>query len=73
MVGYKYNTEEEAIIVRQQLADYKGLPIHPDDITIYWVDFQYAELDFFYYFKYTDGMYDVLGLPIELNLTPAPL
>ena len=35
MEGYIYNTEQEAIDARQLAADYKGLPINPNDITIY--------------------------------------
>ena len=70
MVGYKYDTEEEAIIVRKQLADYKGLPVKEGDVTIYWMDYTYSEIDSFYYFPYIDGMYYVLGLPIEFDVTP---
>ena len=32
MKGYIYNTEQEAIEARKLSADYKGLPINPNDI-----------------------------------------
>lgn len=73
MVGYKYNTEAEAINARKLSAEYKGLPIRPNDVTIYWVDYTFSELDNFYYIEYVDELENVLGEPIELILTPPNL
>ena len=69
MEGYKYNTEQEAIDARKLAADYKGLPIKPNDITIYWVNYSFSELDNFYYIQYADGLEEVLGSPVEIILT----
>ena len=69
MEGYKYNTEQEAIDARKLAADYKGLPIKPNDITIYWVNYSFSELDNFYYIQYADGVEAVLGSPVEIILT----
>jgi len=69
MEGYIYNTEIEAIDARKLAADYKRLPINPNDITIYWVNYEYSELDDFYYIQYVDGLEEVLGSPVEIILT----
>ena len=42
ITGYKYTTEAEAQTARQQCADHYGLPVAPDDVTIYWVDYEEA-------------------------------
>jgi len=70
MQGYTYNTEQEAINARQQAADYKGYPIRPNDRTIYWVNYNYSDLDGFYYITYVEGLEAVLGTPIDLTITP---
>ena len=69
MIGYKYNTESEAINARKLAADYKGLPINRNDTTIYWVNYEYSELDNFYYIQYVEGLNVVLGEHIEIILT----
>ena len=69
MKGYIYNTEQEAIEARKLSADFKGLPVKPNDITIYWVNYMYSELDNFYYIQYVDGLENVLGSPVEIILT----
>ena len=69
MEGYKYNTEQEAIDARKLAADYKGLPVKPNDITIYWVNYQFSELDNFYYIQYVEDLENVLGNPVEIILT----
>jgi hypothetical protein len=45
ITGYKYLIEQEAIEARKQCADYYGLPKTPEDETLYWVDYNTAELD----------------------------
>ena len=66
--GYKYTTETEAIAARKTAADYMGLPV-PNGETLYWVNFQYSELDGFYYIEYVDGLEAALGEPIEFDVT----
>jgi len=34
MLGYKYNTEQEAKDARKLAADFKGLPLSPNEIFI---------------------------------------
>ena len=70
MQGYKYNTETEAIAARKAAADYMGLPKNPNDTTIYWVNYNYSELDGFYYITYVDGLEAALGEPIDITITP---
>ncbi len=70
MQGYKFNTEQEAITARKQAADYKGLPISPDSSTIYWVNYNYSDLDGYYYIQYVDGLEEVLSEPSDVTITP---
>jgi hypothetical protein len=70
MLGYKYNTENEAIAARKAAADYMGLPKNPNDTTIYWVNYNYSELDGFYYITYVEGLEAVLGQPTDITITP---
>ena len=69
MLGYKYDTEQEAVVARKLAANDKGLPINPNDITKYWVNYEYSELDDFYYIQYVEGLNVVLGEPKEIVLT----
>lgn len=69
MKGYIYNTEEEVIIDRKLLADYKGLPIKPNDITQYWVNYSFSDIDNFFYINYVNGLEIVLGEPIDFEIT----
>ena len=73
MKGYIYNTEQEAINARKLCADYKGLPVNLNDITIYWVDYSFSESDNFYYITYVDELEKVLGEPIEFDITQVDL
>ena len=66
--GYKYTTETEAIAARKTAADYMGLPV-PNGETLYWVNFQYSELDGFYYIQYVEDLEKALGEPIEFDVT----
>jgi hypothetical protein len=68
MQGYKYTTEQEAIAARAQAATYMGLP-NPTMDTLYWVNYNYSELDNFYYIQHVDGLEAVLGEPIEFTIT----
>lgn len=73
MEGYIYNTEQDAIDARKLAADYKGLPVNPNDVTIYWVNYKYSKTDNFYYIQYVDELENVLGVPVEIILTHTDL
>jgi hypothetical protein len=45
-----------------------GLP-NPTMDTLYWVNYNYSELDNFYYIQHVDGLEAVLGEPIEFTIT----
>jgi len=68
MIGYKYTTEVDAIDARSQAATYMGLP-NPTGDTLYWVNYNYSELDNFYYIQHVEGLEAVLGEPIEFEVT----
>ena len=67
MTGYIYTTEQEAIDARSQSASYMGLPNVQGD-TLYWVNYNYSELDDFYYIQYVEDLELVLGQPIEFEI-----
>jgi hypothetical protein len=67
MLGYKYNTETEAIAARQTASTYMGLPV-PNGETLYWVNYNYSELDGFYYITYVEGLEAALGEPKEFEV-----
>lgn len=69
--GYKYTNEQEAIDARKQCADYYGLPVNPDDVTQYWVDYETAELDspIFWYIVFDPSIEMILGEPTEFEVT----
>ena len=68
MQGYIFNTETEAIAARKSAADYMGLPV-PNGETLYWVNYNYSDLDGFYYIRYVDGLEAVLGEPTDITIT----
>jgi len=71
MIGYEFNTEQEAIDARKQCADYYGLPKTPTDTTLYWVDYQEASLDtpIFWYITFDNSIEAILGTPTTFNIT----
>jgi hypothetical protein len=71
VLGYKYITEQQAQQARKQCADYYGLPKSPDDVTQYWVDYQFAELNQppFWYIIYDQSVLDILGEPELMEIT----
>ena len=71
MQGYIFQTETEAIAARQAAADYMGFPV-PGGETLYWVDYNYSELDGFWYITYVEDLEKALGEPIEFQVTPFP-
>jgi hypothetical protein len=70
MQGYIFTTETEAIAAIKAAADYMGLPKNPNDTTIYWVNYNYSELDGFYYITYVEGLEAVFGEPSDITITP---
>jgi hypothetical protein len=67
MLGYQYFTEQEAIDARKQCADYYGLPKSPEDETIYWVNYDYSELNF-WYIVFDESIEAILGKPINFEI-----
>lgn len=69
--GYKYTTEQDAIDARKACADYYGFPKTPEDETLYWVDYQIAELDtpIFWYIRFDKTIRNILGTPTTFNIT----
>ena len=74
MLGYKYNTEDEAIIAREACDSYYGIPVAPDDITQNWVEYSFAELNTpqFWYIVYDETLLPILGKPIEFEVITPP-
>lgn len=70
ITGYKYLTEAEAIDARAQCADFYGLPITPEDETIYWVDYFEANLNtpVFWYIVFDDSIEEILGAPTTFDV-----
>ena len=68
--GYKYTTEQEAIDARKQCADYYGLPVLPEDVTQYWVDYEEASLNtpIFWYIIFDESIRGILGEPITFDV-----
>ena len=75
ITGYKYNTEQEAINARQACADYYGLPTSPQNATIYWVDYEEANLDtpIFWYIIFDESIREILGEPTTFEVTKEPI
>jgi hypothetical protein len=69
MRGYIYQNETEAIAARQTAADYMGLPV-PEGETLYWVNYNYSDLDGFYYIQYVEDLEKALGEPSDITITP---
>jgi hypothetical protein len=70
ITGYKYLIEAEAIDARAQCADFYGLPITPEDETIYWVDYFEANLNtpVFWYIAFDDSIEEILGAPTTFDV-----
>ncbi len=52
-------------------ADYYGLPVAPEDVTQYWVDYNTAELDnpIFWYIVFDESIRVILGEPTKFEVT----
>jgi hypothetical protein len=71
ITGYKYTNEQDAIDARKQCADYYGLPVSPNDVTQYWVDYETASLDtpIFWYIIFDPSIEQILGQPTTFEVT----
>lgn len=71
ILGYKYLTEEDAQKARKDCSDYYGIPVSPEDVTQYLVDYQCAILDEppFWFIIYNESLVPILGEPIEFDIT----
>jgi len=67
MLGYQYFIEQEAINARKECADYYGLPSSPDNETIYWVDYNYSELEF-WFIIFDESIRIILGEPTNFKI-----
>ena len=67
MLGYQYFIEQEAIDARKECADYYGLPKSPEDETIYWVNYNYSELNF-WYIVFDESIEIILGQPTNFEV-----
>jgi len=70
MIGYQYNTEQDAINAREACDAYYGIPKSPDDVTQNWVDYQFAKLNEpqFYYITFDESLLIILGEPSEFEV-----
>jgi hypothetical protein len=68
MLGYIYNTEQEAIDSRLLCDTYYGYPKENCD-TLHWVSYNYSEIDNFFYIEYVDGLEVILDEPIEFSIS----
>jgi hypothetical protein len=70
ILGYKYINENDAQVARKQCSDFYGLPITPEDETIYWVDYNEAELNtpIFWYIVFDESVREILGEPTTFDV-----
>lgn len=68
--GYKFDTEEDAILAVAACDAYYGIPASPDDVTQHYVEYQYAVFNepTFWYIVYDETLVPVLGEPTEFEL-----
>jgi len=66
MLGYKYNTEQEAITAQKSCNAYYGIPKSETDVTQNWCDYSYSEN--FCYIIYDESLQPILGEPIEFEI-----
>lgn len=74
MLGYKYNTEDEAITAREACDAFYGIPVAPDDVTQNWVEYSFASMNIpqFWYIVYDESLLPVFGEPIEFDVITPP-
>lgn len=64
MIGYKYNTEQEAQQAIDLINTTLGIPVSPDAVTQTWTNYEQGEG--FYYIIADDTIINILGEPIEI-------
>lgn len=69
-IGYKYETEQQAIDARELCDLYYKIPVTPNDITQNWVDYLFAEFNNpqFWYIVYDESLLPVFGEPIDFEV-----
>jgi hypothetical protein len=74
VLGYKYDTEQEAINAREACDAYYGIPVSPNDVTQNWVEYQKTDLNNpnFWYIIYNDSLNVVLGTPETFDVETPP-
>lgn len=74
ILGYKYDTEQDAINARESCDSYYGIPVSSEDVTQNWVEYQIAELNIpkFYYIIFDESLKVVLGEPQTLDIITPP-
>lgn len=70
ITGYKYKNENDAIQARQDCADFYGLPKTPENETIYWVNYNEADLNtpIFWYIAFDESIEQILGKPTTFDV-----
>jgi hypothetical protein len=72
MTGYKYNTEEEALISQSICDLYYGIPKNESEfnVTQHWTNYYFANLNEppFWYIIFDESLIPVLGQPEEFEL-----
>jgi hypothetical protein len=70
ITGYKYTNENDAIQARQDYADFYGLPKTPENETIYWVNYNEADLNtpIFWYIAFDESIEQILGKPTTFDV-----
>lgn len=75
VIGYKYKTEEEAIMAREICDVYYGIPVNTGHVTEHWVNYLTAELNtpIFWYINFHESLTVVLGEPEEFDVVIEPM
>lgn len=73
-LGYKYNTEIEALNAVQLCNTYYGIPVSPDDITTNYCYYFFGQdtISSFYYINYYESLVVVLGQPTTITIDTPP-
>jgi hypothetical protein len=66
VLGYQFNTEQEAKDAVNALNVYYGIPVTPDAVTQTWCNYGYNGV--YWYIVWDDSMNIVLGEPTEINI-----
>ena len=67
MIGYKFLIEQDAINAVNECNLAYGYP--KQDTTTNWIDYQFSDLDGFYFIIYDESVFNILGKPIEFEIT----